>query len=188
MINGLIFLIGIAIIVIGFAIFDHFTLARTYRKNKNTYVVRARRDELVYLAAEQKISVNDPLFAEMFQFLESFESVCDHISLKHLFEDLSRRKVNPLDVSRFEELRQRIDASHAEVKPVVLASIKDTAHIMIANSLTLKFLFYLLRITVFKRLPHWLRNWSKSLVGPLWNTAKGLIALDQTFGLKPART
>ncbi len=155
MITTFIFLLGIAIIIAGYAVFDAFTISRTFRKTSKCYLLRQRRDELVYLVAEKKISVNDPLFKHMFQFLETFESVCDHISLKHVFEELSQRKANPFDVNEINEFRRQIEGSHKEVQHLVMTSLRDTSMIVISNSVTLKFLFYVLKITILKRLPIW---------------------------------
>ncbi len=187
MINAFIFLFGIAIIIVGFATFDRFTLARTFSKTRKCYLLRKRKDELVFLAVENKIAVDDQLFKDMFQFLESFESVCDHLSLKHLLEDLNHRKVNPMDARNFDEFKKRIEKSDKEVQQIVLASLQETALMVISNSATVRFLFYVLKVALFKKMPNWLKRKIKSYFGPLWDTTRGIIAIDKTFGLRTVR-
>lgn len=182
----LIFLIGMALTVAGFAILTHL-LSRTHSREEKRYLLRQRRDDLVYLAVQGKITPSDPLFTELFPLLESFEDICNDLSIIHLIEGRRRVKPESLNVQRVKEFIQRIENSDKDVREVAESSLRDMARIVIQNSITIKFLFYVLKIAIQQYLPSWLKKQIKRFVGPFWEAAKGIALIDDNIGLQPAK-
>ena len=179
-------LFGIAIVVVGFVLIELFLFRKERIRSRKRYLLRERKDQLVLLAIESKINLNDVLFKEVFQFLDSFEDVCDHVSLKHVLEELERRKMNPFNQKKTVNLIDLVEKSPKEVQVVVKTALRESALMIISNSLSVRFVFYLLKIAVLKKLPRWVRAKVKKIFGSKWETAKSLLTIDEHYGLKAA--
>lgn len=186
----MIFIFLLTVIAVGlfaFLTFSHLMVWERHWALEKKYLVRSEKSELIYLVGLGKMKPGDELFKKTYEALDVFEEVCGHLSFRHLINALE----NDSDVFNKEhanELVRLMASSPTDVKDIVRHCYETIGKIVLKNSLTTSFFFYLIRKTfvkiMFYRLPRFVLDSIKRVFKKRWNAISNLIYFEDKMNLR----
>lgn len=178
----------VAVALFVFLMFSQLTVWKRHWALEKKYLVRAEKSELVYLVALGKMKPEDKLFEKTYETLDLFEEVCGHLSFRHLITALEGADKDVFNKEHANELVRLMASSTIEVKNVVRHSYETIGKIVLKNSLTTSFFFFLVRKTfvklVFYRLPRFILDSIKRVFRKRWEAISNLIYFEDKMNLR----
>jgi len=186
----MIFVLLLTVIAVALFLFLLVTQLTVWKKHlalQKKYLIRKEKSELVYLVGLGKIKATDELFEKTYLTLNSFEQVCGKFSFRHIITIMENDKdfFRKQDVVRISDL---LKSSTEDVQKVIRHSYETIGRIILRNSHTTSFFFFLVRKTfvkiLFEKFPQFILDSLKRLFRNQWETISTLIYFEDKMNLR----